>query len=78
LSWAELRDAIGLSAAAGQESSSHSWVLLQQRNPISDSPGMAFEGVALVPELNKIATAPQKPKWLRTYYLPEATTMDRH
>ena len=39
-------EATGLSAAAGQESSSHSSVLLQQRDPISDSPGMAFGGRA--------------------------------
>ena len=58
-------EATGLSAAAGVGSSCHSPVLLQQRNPISDSPGMAFGGVALVAVLNKMATAPQKPKWLR-------------
>jgi len=34
-SWAEPRVAIGLGAAAGQESSSHSSVLLQQQDPIS-------------------------------------------
>ena len=58
-------EATGLSAAAGVGSSCHSPVLLQQRDPISDSPGMAFGGVALVAVLNKMATAPQKPKWLR-------------
>ena len=35
--------------------SSHSPVLLKQRDQISDSPGIAFGGVELVPELNKIA-----------------------
>jgi len=58
-------EATGLSAAAGVGSSCHSPVLLQQRNPISDSPGMAFGGVELVAGLDKVATVPQKPKWLR-------------
>jgi hypothetical protein len=58
-------EATGLSAAAGVGSSCHSPVLLQQRDPISDSPGMAFGGVELVAGLGKVATAPQKPKWLR-------------
>jgi len=57
-------EATGLSAAAGVGSSCHSPVLLQQRNPISDSPGMAFGGVALVAVLNKMATALHKSKWL--------------
>ena len=57
-------EAAGLSAAAGVGSSCHSPVLLQQRDPISDSPGMAFGGVELVVVLNKMATDLQKSKWL--------------
>ena len=48
------------------------------RDPSSDSTGMAFGGNELVPELDKIATAPQKTKWLRACCLPEARRMDRH
>jgi hypothetical protein len=47
--------AIGLSAAAGVGSSCHSPILLQQRNHISDSPGVDGGGVELVSELDKIA-----------------------
>jgi hypothetical protein len=38
-----------------KKSSSHSLVLLQKRDHISDSPGIAFGGVQLVAELDKIA-----------------------
>jgi len=58
-------EATGLSTAAGNGASCHSPVLLKQRNHVSDSPGIAFGGVELMSELNEIATAPQKPKWLR-------------
>jgi hypothetical protein len=64
----DAHEAFALSAEVGVGSSCHSPVLLQQRDPISDSPGMAFGGGELVPELNKIATAPQKPKWLLACY----------
>ena len=39
-----------------RRSRSHSPVLLQERNQISDSPGVEGGGVELVPELNKIAS----------------------
>jgi hypothetical protein len=48
---------VGWSAASGMGASSHSPVLLQQRDHISDSPGVAFGGVELVSELNKIASS---------------------
>ncbi len=50
-------EATGLSAAAGMGSSCHSPVLLQQRNHISDSPGVDGGGGELVSELNKIASS---------------------
>jgi len=48
-------EATGLSTAAGNGASCHYPVLLKQRNRVSDSPGMAFGGVELMSELNKIA-----------------------
>ena len=71
-------EAIALSAAVGEGNSCHSSVLLKQRNHGSDSHGIAFGGVELVAALDKIATAPHKPKWLRACYLPEARRMDRN
>ena len=47
----------GPSASAGNGASCHSSVLLQQPDPISDSPGMAFGGVELVPVLGKVAVS---------------------
>jgi len=56
--WRELsgaQEAVGLSAAAGNGASSHSAVLLQQRNHVADSPGVEGGGVELMPELDEIA-----------------------
>ena len=50
-------EATGLSAAAGNGASCHSPVLLQQRDHISDSPGVDGGRLELVPELNKIASS---------------------
>ena len=49
-------EATGLSGAAGNGASGHSAVLLQQRNQVSDSPGVEGGGVELVLELNKSAS----------------------
>ena len=48
-------EAITLSVAVGVGSSWHSPVLLKQRNHVSDSPGIAFGGIEMVPVLDKIA-----------------------
>ena len=50
-------EAIAMSAAVGVGNSCHSSVLLQQREPISDSPGIAFGGIELVPGLDVLLEA---------------------
>ena len=62
-----LRAAIKASdrGAGVKRASRHSPVLIQQGDHISDSLSVGFVGVELVAELNTIATASQKPEWLR-------------
>jgi hypothetical protein len=50
---------------AGNRASSQPAVLIQQGDHIPDSLGVYCIGVESVAELNTIAPAPQKPKWLR-------------